>query len=256
MLFHQGNLARFRRALFFQKEHARRNPLLATFNPVAQADLLAMEYLTTQHSEDQSFVVQQVIQRARDESLPVAAWLSLREIECIHWLRTADYYRARQLCQQLETEAETETYIVSPYDQGRWMFFQAYASYLLRSNTGEVATLSLANEEAAVQPLLSDAPGYGWQWFIFKILRWLEQPVLSTNHFLRQIDTYARRHSANQSARSVQFFQQLRARVAQQSGRKKVDRPIYHQSLPLPSVRDYLQELVPYEILWQTVADR
>ena len=255
MLFHQGDLARFRRILFFQKEHIKRNPILATDDPVAQADLLAMEYLATLHPKDQSLIVQQTIQGSRDESLPVAAWLGLREVECIHWLRTADYRRAKQLCQQLETEAAAETYMVSPHDRGRWMLFQAYASYLLRSNATEAATIPLANEEVAVQPLLNDASGYGWQWFIFKILRWLEQPFLSTNHFLRQIDTYGRRHSANQSERGVQFFQQLRALVAQRAGRKKTNGETSLLSLPSPSTRDHLQELIPYETLWQTITD-
>lgn len=256
MLFQEGNLTRFRRVLFFQKEHIKRIPLLGTYDPVAQADLLAMEYLSIQHPEEQSFVVQQIIQGSRDESLPVAAWLRLREVECIHWLRTADYQRARQVCQQLETEAGTEAYVMSPHDQGRWMLFQAYASYLLRSHPTEVAAVSLASEEVVVQPLLNDASGYGWQWFVFKILRWLEHPFMSTHHFLRQLDTYARRHSVSHSVRSVQFFQQLRATVAQRAGRKKEDTPVHDFSLPAPSVRDHLQELVPYETLWQAMGDR
>ena len=258
-LFHRGDLSRFRRTLFFQKQHMERCPALAMYDPVASADLLAMEYLSTQPPEHQSLVVRQIIQGSRDESSPIAAWLGLREVECTHWLRTANYERAGQVCQQLETEAGEETFVLSPHDQARWALFQAYASYLLRSTPTEVsstATRSLAAIEATVQPLLTDASGYGWQWFVLKMLLWLETSFLSANHFLRQTDTYARRHLADQSERSACFFQRLRAVVAGQHDRKRQAHAMGSLSLPEPSARDSLQELVPYEVLWQSMVSR
>ena len=253
---HRGELTRFRRALFFQQQQIERHPPLLTYDPLARADLLAMEYLSTQHPEDQSEIVQLTIQGSRDESLPAAAWLALREVECIHWLRTADYKRAEQVCQQLEMETGEETFVIPPYDQARWRLFHAYASYLLRSTSEEASVSaapkgSMATVEITVQPLLTDTAGYGWQWFILKMLLWIEAPFLPAKPFLRQIDAYARRHLPRQSARGSEFFQGVRSVIAGQRGRETSE--IESLSLPSPSDHDRLRELVPYEVLWKII---
>ena len=254
--FHQGELSRFRRLLFFQRQQMKHHSPLTAYDPLADADLLTMEYLTVQHPKNQSEVVQQAIYGSQDESLPAAARLALREIECVHWLRMAEYRRAEQVCEQLKTETEEETFLMPAHDQARWNLFHAYASYLLRS-TQERATPattqreSMAAVEAAVQPLLTDASGYGWQWFILKMLLWIEDPTLSAKHFIRQIDAYARRHLPQQSLRGAEFFQGIRTVIAGQY-RSKIS-SVDELRLPAPSEQDSLRELVSYEVLWESI---
>ena len=254
--FHQGNLSPFRRTLFFQQQQVERHPPLASYDVTASADLLAMEYLSTQHPEDRSEVAKKTVRGSRDESLPVTAWLALREVEYTHWLRATDYRRAEQLCQQLETEVGGETLVMPLHDQARWALFHAYASYLLRSVERRRGTMPMPSEksvaalETVVQPLLVDSIGYGWQWFTLKILLWHENPFLPKKHFLRQIDAYARRHSANQSERTNYFFRKVRSLVAGQR-----DRELNEASeLPWPVLTDHdrLRELVSYEVLWKS----
>ena len=253
-LFHQGNASVFRRMLFFQQQQTLRHPALATYDTVANADLAAMEYLFTHHPERQQTMVQQAIRSSQDESLPMTAWLELRMLECIHWLRAADYSRALKVCRQLESEVEEETFAMSPHDRGQWMLLKTYASYLVRITSDNlpvyIAVEPLATTEGIIQPLLTDTSGYGWQWLIFKMLLWLENPSLSAKHFLRQVDAYARRHAAGQSERSRLFFQKVRAMIAT---RRHTTSTSDYLSLPSPTVHDRLRELVPYETLWESI---
>ena len=254
--FHRSDLSKFRRTLFFQRQQIQRYSPLATYDTLANADLLAMEYLSTQHPENQSWIVEQTIRGSRDESLPVAAWLALREVEYTHWLRTADYPRAKQVCQQLETETEGETFAMPPHDQARWALFHAYAWYLLRKTSPETAVVTVSQSpvavvEAAVQSLLTDTAGYGWQWFILKLLLWLETPFMPRKHFLRQIDAYARRHLPRQSERAACFFQEVRSVI---TGRYDYRTDETCQwPWPAPANHDSLRELVPYEVLWKSI---
>ena len=251
---HRGDAARFRRTLFFQQQHLRRYAALRDLDPVANADRLAMQYWSTAHLGDQSEIVQQAISQSRDESLPVVAWLVLREVECGHWLRRGDYHRAGQVCEQLAGEEDTLT--ASPYDRARWELYRVYVAYLSRStghsrsaqSTGSDKRESLAVQEASVQPLLTD-PGYGWQWFLLKALLWLEAPFAERRHFLDQIEAYAYRHLAHQSERSVYFYRQLHAWVAQTDSARKEAPASTLNAWPPPTARDRLQEVVPYERL-------
>lgn len=253
-LFHGDKLTQFRRVLSLLQQHIERHPALATYDPVAQADLLAMEYLSTPQPEGQSRVVQQIIQGSRDESLPAAAWVTLREVECIHWLRTGRYDRAERMAQQLVHE---ETLVLSAADRGRWVFFQAYASYLRRatSSSGSATSApSLAAREVDLQSLLNDAAGYGWQWALLKMLLWLEQPFMPARPFLSQLDAYAQRHLARQSERTTQFFRHLRTLIAHHRDQKPLPPPSDDTLLPPPTASDHLRELVPYELLLNTMA--
>ena len=248
LALHAGNTTQLRRMLSLQKQHIERHPVLKTYDPVASADLLAIEYLSTNHPEDQSLVVQQTIHGSRDESLPVAAWLTLREIECIHWLRAKNYERAEQIAQQLASE---EVPAISSHDKSRWILLRTYATYL----QDQILEESLSSLENNLQPLLSDASGYGWQWTILKMLLWIKEPHLPVRSFLSLLDAYAQRHLARQSKRSAIFFQQLRAVIAHRRDEKEVVYQVDDLKLPSPSVRDSLQELIPCEILWRRVVD-
>ena len=258
-LFHEGNVSGFRRMLFFQRQHTQRYPVLSSYDTVTNADLLVMEYLSAQRPQNQWELVHMAIKDSRDESLPMTAWLELRSVECIHWLRTVQYQQALKVCQQLESEVEEETLVMSPHDRGQWMLFRTYTSYLLRRTLTEVfqpsaSPESLATIEIVIQPLLTDTPGYGWQWLILKMLLWIENPFVSVKYFLRQIDAYARRHMAEQSERSRLFFQKVRATIAEQPSRLSSG---YSQpALPPPSGHDRLRELIPYEILWESTFAR
>ncbi len=251
--FHRGDWTRFRRTVFFQQQHLHRHAALPGLDPVANADRLAMQYWSTPHLGSQSEVVQQTITGSRDESLPVVAWLVLREVECVHWLRMGDYRRAGQVCQQLA--GEEDPLLASPYDRARWELYRTYASYLQRNPAtapnqplAEDASRSLSALEIGLQPLLNDA-GYGWQWFLLKILLWLERPFAEASHFLAQLDAYAHRHLADQTERSAYFYRQLRTRVVQQiPGREATYSPT-ESPWPVVSGRDTLQEIVPYERL-------
>ena len=252
--FHRGDWTRFRRTVFFQQQHLHRHAALPGLDPVANADRLAMQYWSTPHLGSQSEVVQRTITGSRDESLPVVAWLVLREVECVHWLRMGDYRRAGQVCQQLV--GEEDGLIASPYDRARWELYRTYAAYLLRNASAkpgpplapDTTSGSLSALEANLQPLLTDA-GYGWQWFILKILLWLEHPFAKPAHFLAQVDAYAHRHLANQTERSAYFYQQLRARVVRQNRDRKTPSSSTESHWPVASERDVLQEIVPYERL-------
>ena len=254
--FHRGDWTHFRRAAFFQQQHLLRHPMLPVLDPVANADRLAMQYWTTRHPGSQSTVVQQTVRGSRDESLPVVAWLVLREVECVHWLRVGDYQRAGQVCQQLT--GEEDALIASPYDRARWELYRTYATYLLRNTAAaspprfaeDAASHSLSAQETSLQPLLTDV-GYSWQWFILKILLWLERPFAEPTHFLAQLDAYAHRHLADQTERSTYLYRQLRARVVQQNGGRETISSS-ESSWPVASERDILQEIVPYEQLAAT----
>ncbi len=252
--FHRGDWIRFRRTVFFQQQHLSRHAALPGLDPVANADRLAMQYWSTPHLSSQSGVVQQTITGSRDESLPAVAWLVLREVECVHWLRVGDYRRAGQVCQQLT--GQEDTLIASPYDRARWELYRTYATYLLRNTSAaqdkhlaeDTVSRSLSALETSLQPLLTDA-GYGWQWFILKMLLWLERPFAEPAHFLAQIDAYAHRHLADQTARGIYFYRQLRTRVAQRNSRRETVSTPRDSGCPPPSERDVLQEIVPYERL-------
>jgi hypothetical protein len=251
---HRGDGTRFRRTLFFQQQHLRRHPALRDLDPVANADRLAMQYRSTAHQDDQSELVQQTITWSRDESLPVVAWLILREVECLHWLQRGDYQQAGQVCEQLA--GEEDTLIVASYERARWALYQTYVAYLERRASSAESdgptdghpSVSLATLEARVQPLLTD-PGYGWQWFLLKTLLWLEYPFVKRSHYLSQIEAYAQRHLANQTERGAYFYRQLYARVSQPKRGRKVVPPSADRPWPLPTERDRLQEIVPYEQL-------
>lgn len=258
--FHRGDWARFRRTVFFQQQHLNRHTALPGLDPVANADRLAMQYWSTSHLGSQSGVVQQTITGSRDESLPVVAWLVLREVECVHWLRMGDHRRAGQVGQQLA--GEEDTLIASPYDQARWELFRAYVDYLRRNasvvkskSIEDRAQRSLAALETSLQPLLTDS-GYGWQWFLLKVLLWLERPFADAPHFLAQIEAYAHRHLANQTERSVYFYRQLRGLVVQRNSDRAGTSSSVEKMWPAPTERDVLQEIVPYETLWQTMVAR
>ena len=252
--FHRGDWARFRRTVFFQQQHLHRHAALPGLDPVANADRLAMQYWSAPHLGSQSGVVQQTMLGSRDESLPVVAWLVLREVECVHWLRRGDYRRAGQVCQQLA--GEEDALIASPYDRARWELYRTYAAYLLRNTSAaspprfavDAASHSLSALETRLQPLLTDA-GYGWQWFILKILLWLERPFAEPTHFLAQLDAYVHRHLADQTERSTYFYRQLRARVVQRNSHRETTSTSSDGHWPVASGRDILQEIVPYERL-------
>jgi hypothetical protein len=255
--FHRGDWARFRRTVFFQQQHLRRHAALPGLDPVANADRLAMQYWSTLPLGNQSGVVQQTITGSRDESLPAVAWLVLREVECVHWLRMGDYQRAGQVCQQLA--GEEDALIASPYDRARWELFRTYAAYLLRNASKplprfaeDAASHSLSALETRLQPLLNDA-GYSWQWFILKILLWLERPFVEPAHFLAQLEAYAHRHLADQTERSAYFYGQLRALVVQRNSGRETVSFSSESHWPVASERDILQEIVPYERLEATI---
>lgn len=252
--FHRVDWARFRRTVFFQQQHLNRHAALPGLDPVANADRLAMQYWSTLHLGSQSGVVQQTITGSRDESLPVVAWLVLREVECVHWLRMGDYRRAGQVGQQLA--GEEDTLIASPYDRARWELFRAYAAYLRRNSSSvsaaDVTHQSLASLETSLQPLLTD-PGFGWQWFLLKILLWRERPFADAPHFLAQIEAYAHRHLTHQTERSIYFYRQLRALVVQRNADRTTAPPPAEKTWPAATGRDLLQEIVPYEMLWKAM---
>ncbi len=254
--FHRGDWTRFRRTVFFQQQQLNRHAALPGLDPVANADRLAMQYWSTPHPGSRSVVVEQTITGSRDESLPVVAWLVLREVECGHWLRIGDYRRAGQVGQQLA--GEEDTLVASPYDRARWELFRTYAAYLQRNasptqretTTKDETQQSLAALETTLMPLLNDA-GYGWQWFLLKMLLWLERPFADAPHFLAQIEAYARRHLAAQTERSVYFYRHLRGLVVQRNSGRAVASSLAEKMWPAPAERDVLQEIVPYETLWR-----
>ena len=191
---------------------------------------------------------------SRDESLPVVAWLVLREVGVRALAARENYRRAGQVCQQLA--GEEDALIASPYDRARWKLYRTYTTYLLRHTaaaspsrfTEDAASHSLSALEASLQPLLVNA-GYGWQWFLLKILLWLERRFAEPIHFLAQLDAYAHRHLAGQTERGTCFYRQLRARVVQRNSRRETISTSSDGHWPVASGRDILQEIVPYERL-------
>ena len=252
LLLHQGNLTQFRRLLTTQKQQNERYAVLKDYDPVAQADLLAMSYLSAPYSKVAQPVIAEIIERSRDESLPVIAWHTLREATCLHWLRQAEYTQALQIARQLINE---DAATVSPYDQARWLLFQTFIQYLSEDES-TLPVQRITAIETALQPLLTDTTGYGWQWVLLKMLLWIDQRFLPVRTFLPPVDAFVQRHRSRQSERTIQFFQQLRTVIGDIRDQK--DNSIRRPDLVLssPTSRDRLQEIVPYETLWQTMLAR
>ena len=250
--FHQGKLKQFRRLLMAQKQQNERYSALHTYDQVVQADLLAMSYLNASYTKDVPAAIEEVMQSSRDESLPVAAWHTLREVECLHWLRQAEYGRAQQIIRQLVDE---DSVTISPHDQGRWLLFQAFIQYLAQDEEDQ-SVHNITTLESALQPVLTDTVGYGWQWTLLKILLWIDHQFLPVRTFLPPIDAFAQRHLSRQSDRTARFFQQLRTVIGQIRDQKQASHRQEDLALPAPTARDRLQEIVPYETLWQTMLAR